>query len=110
MCRPAPGQTIKTDSPTQGNTQEKTPHLGSATMPLLGRCLERRQLQCFALNMLLAYYHATTLAKTGRENAPKPNHIVPAIFDTCTGSYLLVGTMDFGCKYDFVLPGTLVFG
>jgi hypothetical protein len=35
MCRPAPDQTIKTYSPTQGDTQEKAPHLGSATMPLL---------------------------------------------------------------------------
>jgi len=35
MWRPAPGQTIKIDSPTQGDTQEKVPHLGSPTMPLL---------------------------------------------------------------------------
>jgi len=35
MCRPAPGQTIKTNSPTQDDTHNKEPLLGSATMPLL---------------------------------------------------------------------------
>jgi len=35
MCRPAPDQTIKTDSPTQGDTQEKVPLLGSPTNDLL---------------------------------------------------------------------------
>jgi hypothetical protein len=39
MWRPAPDQTIKTDSPTQAYTQEKVLLLGSPTMPLLvGRC------------------------------------------------------------------------
>ena len=35
LWRPAPGQTIKTDSPTQGDTQEKVPLLGSPTNDLL---------------------------------------------------------------------------
>ena len=35
LWRPAPDQTIKTDSPTQGDTQEKVPLLGSPTNDLL---------------------------------------------------------------------------
>jgi len=35
LWRPAPDQTIKTDSPTQGDTQEKAPLLGSPTNDLL---------------------------------------------------------------------------
>jgi hypothetical protein len=35
LWRPAPGQTIKTYSPTQGDTQEKVPLLGSPTNDLL---------------------------------------------------------------------------
>jgi hypothetical protein len=35
MWRPAPGQIIKTNSPTQGDTHQKVPLLGSPTMPLL---------------------------------------------------------------------------
>jgi len=35
LWRPAPGETIKTNSPTQGNTQEKVPLLGSPTNDLL---------------------------------------------------------------------------
>ena len=35
LWRPAPGQTIKTYSPTQDDTQDKAPLLGSPTMPLL---------------------------------------------------------------------------
>jgi len=46
--------------------------------------------------------------KIGKENAAKPNHLVPAIFDACTGPYFLVSTMDLGYKYGVILLGTLV--
>jgi len=49
LWRPAPDQTIKTNSPTQGDTQEKVPLLGSPTNDLLaGRRQNQPDLESYA--------------------------------------------------------------